>query len=132
MDPATYLEVIPVPDKFTSWQKVVVTGSSEMTVKEFVAELAKVHYGVKASMIGKQGITKKEIAEGKGQALWNGNQYITKEQVEKNGKIFLGSLLERYVEIYGEVSSTYLVLDVDCQTKDDDDAIIPKVKFVFN
>jgi len=131
MDPATYMEVIPVPDKFTSWHKVVVTGSPTMTVKEFVDELEKVHFGVKASMICKQGITGKEIAEGKGQALWNGNQYISKDQVEKNGKIFLGSLVERFVEIYGEMLSTYMVLDVDCQTKDGDDAIIPKVKFVF-
>jgi len=131
MDPATYMEVIPVPDKFTSWHKVVVNGSPKMTVKEFVDELEKVHFGVKASMICKQGITGKEIAEGKGQALWNGNQYISKDQVEKNSKIFLGSLVERFVEVYGEVSMSYMVLDVDCQTKDGDDAIIPKVKFVF-
>jgi len=131
-DPATYMDVIPVPDKFTSWQKVLVSGSSKMTVKEFVEELAKVHHGVKAAMIFKQGITGKEIADGKGQALWNGNKYISKDQVEKNAKIFESSLLERYAEIYGEVSTTYLVLEVDCQTVDDDDAIIPKVKFVFN
>merc|ERR1719233_2432464 len=39
MDPATYLEVVPVPDGFTSWNKVVVKGSPKMTVKEFVKEL---------------------------------------------------------------------------------------------
>jgi len=131
MDPATYMEVIPVPDKFTSWQKVVVKGSPKMTVKEFVDELEKVHFGVKASMIFKQGITGKDIAEGKGQPVWNGNQYISKDQVEKNEKIFSGSLYERFVEIYGEVSTSYMILEVDCQTKDGDDAIIPKVKFVF-
>jgi len=129
MDPATYMEVIPVPDKFTSWQKVVVTGSAKMTVKEFVEELEKVHFGVKASMIFKQGITGKDIAEGKGQPVWNGNQYISKDQVEKNEKIFLGSLAARYEEIYGEISNSFVVLEVDCQTKDGDDAIIPKVKF---
>jgi len=132
MDPATYLPVIPVPDKFTSWHKVVVAGSPKMTVKEFVEELEKVHYGVKAAMIGKQGITSKDIAEGKGQTLWNSSQYLGKEQTEKNSKIFLGSLLDRYVEVYGPVSTTYLVLDIDCQNKEGDDAIIPKVKFVFN
>jgi len=131
MDPATYMEVVPVPDKFTSWHKVLVTGSPKTTVKEFVEELEKVHFSVKASMIFKQGITNKDIAEGKGQALWNGNQYISKDQVEKNEKIFLGSLVERYEEIYGEISTSFLVLQVDCQTKEGDDAIIPKIKFVF-
>jgi len=131
MDPATYLEVIPVPDGFTSWNKVLVKGSPKMTVKEFVEELEKCHFGVKASMICKEGITSAEIAEGKGQALWNGGQFLGKDQVKKNSEIFERSLLERYVEIYGEVSMTCVVLDIDCQTKDGDDAIIPKVKYVF-
>jgi len=131
MDPATYMEVVPVPDGFTSWNKVVVKGSPTMTVKEFIEELENCHHGVKASMICKEGITGKEIAEGRGQALWNGGQYIGKEQVEKNSKIFDNALLERYVDIYEEVLTSFLVLDIDCQTKDGDDAIIPKVKFVF-
>ena len=68
---------------------------------------------------------------GRGQALWNGGQYIGKEQVEKNSKIFDNALPERYIEVYEEVLTSFLVLDIDCQTKDGDDAIIPKVKFVF-
>jgi len=132
MDPATYMEVVPVPDGFTSWDKVIVKGSTKMTVKEFIEELEKVHHGVKAGMLCKQGITSQEIADGKGQCMWNGSKYIGKEQVEKNAKIFDSPVLDRYVEIYGEVSMTYLILDVDCQTKDGDDAIIPKVKFIFN
>merc|ERR1711879_339591 len=122
MDPATYTEVLPVPMGFTSWDKVTINGNAETTIKEFVEQLKEAHHGVKASLVYKHGITSTEIAEGAGQALWNGNPYLPGKLKESNAKIADQPLLGRYTEIYGEVAEKYVILDVDCEDNDGNDA----------
>merc|ERR1711879_961405 len=131
-DPTTYLDVIPVPDGWTSWDKVKIQGKEETTIEEFCKMLEEQHHGVKCTLLFKYGITSNDIADGKGQAMWNGNPYIKQGEGKKSMKeIAAMPLKKRYEEIYGEVNGTYLILDVDCETKDGDSAVIPKVKFSF-
>jgi len=129
-DPATMDMVYPVPDGWTSWDKIEIKGDQNTTVKQFVEMLKDKHHGVDASMVLKYGITQKEIDEGKGKPLWNGSQF-PKSLKESNAKIAEGSLFERYKEIYGPVSETYIILDVECTNKDGDDAEVPQILFSF-
>jgi len=125
-------DVIPVPDKFTVWDKTVVD-AGDLTVGQFLEAYAKVNNGVKISMLFKYGITEKDIGEGKGQAVINTNPYLPEASKKKQAERAQMNLKKLYEELYGPLacaSRNYLILACSA-TLNDNPVQVPRIKYVF-
>merc|ERR1712051_274389 len=134
----------PVPKGWSSWDKINIKGDSSTTLEKFIEMVKEQHHNVEVTNVMKYGITQQEIDEGKGKSLWSNAVFPAKlkEQNEKYAKM---SVIARYKEIYGPVSETYIILDVeatkefeakDKDPKDKEDGTereveIPKILFSF-
>lgn len=125
-------DVIPVPDKFTVWDKTVVD-AGDLTVGQFLEAYAKSNNGVQISMLFKFGLSEKDISEGKGQAIINANPYLPAEMKKKQNERKNLNLKKLYEELYGPVASAsrnYLILA--CSGSLNDSPVqTPRIKYVF-
>merc|ERR1711879_962504 len=122
LDPETYMPIKPVPEGFTSWDKITLKSEGkDLTIAEFNKLLADAHEGVVCNLIGKYGVTKAEIEAGKAM-LWTENLGLPKEVQAQMKELVDKSLMGRWKELFGEPARDYVVLDIGCETPDGDDA----------
>eukprot|EP00497_Spongosphaera_streptacantha_P001969 TRINITY_DN253_c0_g2_i2.p1 TRINITY_DN253_c0_g2~~TRINITY_DN253_c0_g2_i2.p1 ORF type:complete len:1002 (-),score=276.19 TRINITY_DN253_c0_g2_i2:89-3094(-) len=131
LDPETFMPIKPVPEGFTSWNKIEIKAEGKnLTIGEFNKLLAEKHFGVECNLIGKYGVTKAEIEAGKGM-IWTENLGLKKEIQDEMKALLDKPLMDRWKDFYGEPTRDYVVLDIGCETPDGDDAKIPKVKYIY-
>ena len=60
---------VPYPRGYTTWDSVPLTVTADTSVKELLEQITRVHHGVKPIQLFKDGLTEKDVSEGRGQAL---------------------------------------------------------------
>jgi len=133
MDLVMGVEIKPVPDGFTVWDKIIVR-KGDLTIEQFITALSEVHHGVKLSLLFKYGISQEMIDKGLAKPLYNSNPYLPKTMKEKEAAKFKRNLREVFVETYGPLPSpktSYLILDGEVIDKDGDTVKIPRIVYYF-
>lgn len=123
--------VVPVPDGFTCWDKVVVD-IGDVTLKEFLDKLPEIHYGCTATYLIKSGISNEDVARGFDKPIY------TDFAPTKNIKALVAANMNRkmsecYKACYGELpgNRNYFLLEGSFTSKDEELAKIPIIKFIF-
>eukprot|EP00478_Filoreta_tenera_P000592 GABV01000597.1.p1 GENE.GABV01000597.1~~GABV01000597.1.p1 ORF type:complete len:400 (-),score=152.82 GABV01000597.1:17-1132(-) len=117
LDPVTYMPIKAIPEGFSTWDKIKIDAKGkDLTVEEFCHKVAEAHFNVKVNLLYKDGLKSDEIASGKGQPIYNRNQYLAPEVVAKMQANYKTGLLSVYRELYGDLPRAvkYLLLDCDC------------------
>lgn len=124
-------DVIPVPDGFTCWDKVVVD-IGDVTLKEFLARFPEIHYGCNVTYLIKSGLSNEDVASGHDKPIY------TDFAPTKNIKTLVAENMARpmsecYKACYGDLpqGKNYFLLEGSFTSKDDKLAKIPIIKFIF-
>jgi len=124
-------EVIPVPDKFTCWDKVIID-EGPLTLRQFLEVFPKVHYGCKVLDLHKGQMTNAEAAAVASKPIYT--EYPFTDACRK----FIADnmdkqLLDVYTEIHGAppAGRNFLCLEGSFTTADDEPAKLPPIRYVF-
>eukprot|EP01107_Rhizomastix_libera_P017953 TRINITY_DN888_c0_g1_i4.p1 TRINITY_DN888_c0_g1~~TRINITY_DN888_c0_g1_i4.p1 ORF type:complete len:818 (-),score=277.81 TRINITY_DN888_c0_g1_i4:3485-5938(-) len=126
-DPVEMADVVPVPEGFTVWDKVVIN-KGDMTVAEFIKMFPEWHHGVEVKMLMKSG-----ASSGDSQSLFLYSDFAPtktmKEAVEKYKKMKMSAAYEDLYQVSLKGKS-YILLEgsferEDCPVK------IPPIKFML-
>eukprot|EP00455_Lapot_gusevi_P024090 TRINITY_DN24_c0_g1_i5.p1 TRINITY_DN24_c0_g1~~TRINITY_DN24_c0_g1_i5.p1 ORF type:complete len:1100 (-),score=574.74 TRINITY_DN24_c0_g1_i5:196-3444(-) len=126
-------DVIPYPDGFTSWDKIVID-QGDMTLGEFVEAFPKIHHGVVPSLLFKHGITAKDIEEKKGKYLYLDTDGMLPDRRAAHNANLAKKVSELYKETYGDFvnpNRNWIALDGAFEDADGNGAIVPFIKYVF-
>lgn len=124
-------EVVPVPDGFTCWDKVVVD-IGDVTLKEFLDKFPEIHYGCSVTYLIKSGISNDDVAKGFDKPIYSdfAPTKNIKQLIADNMK---RPMSECYKACYGELPANrnYFLLEGSFTSKDEQLAKIPIIKFIF-
>jgi len=126
-DPIEFADIIPVPDGFTIWDKVVID-AGDMTVAEFVKRFPELHHGVKCDALTSHGTNKDTLKV----IYWN---YSPNEQIKQMVNANLNKKLQdAYQDTYGALppGRDYILLSGIFSTPSGDPAKIPVIVYKFN
>jgi len=124
-------DVIPVPPKFTCWDKVIVD-KGPLTLRQFLNIFPEVHFGCKILDIHKSGMSSAEATATANKPLYT--EYPFTDEVRKfiDGNMDK-PLLDVYTEIYGAppANRNFLCFTGSFTTADDEPAKLPPIRYVF-
>eukprot|EP00488_Nonionellina_sp_1-RS-2012_P001194 TRINITY_DN1919_c0_g1_i1.p1 TRINITY_DN1919_c0_g1~~TRINITY_DN1919_c0_g1_i1.p1 ORF type:complete len:234 (-),score=75.31 TRINITY_DN1919_c0_g1_i1:298-999(-) len=112
---------VPYPPQFTSWDSLVVD-RGDLSIGEFVQIFPTLFNEISVELLYKLGKMEKGIL------LYN--EAVDKKNKEKMNK----KLMTKYVESYGELISSernYVLLTGSFRTKDDEVAILSRIRYYF-
>jgi len=123
-DPVMCMEEkhVPFPPNWTSWDSLVVDEGKSLSIGEFVEIFKRSFNGISIELLHKAGKMEKGIL------LYNEALHRKKEEVLK------ADLVAKYVEAYGPLVSdkrNYVLLVGGFRTKDDNVAVLPRIKYYF-
>ena len=123
--------VVPVPDGFTTWDKIVINVGN-ITVQQFLDVLPVSHHGVHCNFLIKYNISSEEVKAGKDKPIYTSYTHIKSlaALIDDNKTL---PLRDVYEELYGPVSDgrKFLMLDGSFETSTGDVAKIPPIKVIF-
>jgi len=124
-------ETIPIPDKFTCWDKVEID-RGDLTVSELVEIFPQVHFGCTVDALFFQEILKDEDGNNIGKPIWLKRPY-GEPQKKSNAENFNKKISEIYQETFRELpaSRNYILLAPSVKTDSGEDAVIPPVVLLF-
>jgi ubiquitin-activating enzyme E1 len=123
MDPATYMTVVAIPEKFTCWDLVVVD-KPDLTVEEFMAEFSRVHHNAVIDM----------FSTPSGIVLYNSVDLFDKNRKKVVEERLKRPLLQVYTELVGPVfpkSRNYILFECTVEDESGNTGIVPMVKYIF-
>jgi len=123
-DPVMCMEEthVPFPPAWTSWDSLVVDEGRSLSVGEFVEVFKAKFDGIAVELLHKAGKMEKGIL------LYNDAVHRKKEEVLK------ADLVAKYTEAYGALVSekrNYVLLAGSFRTKNDEVAMLPRIKYYF-
>lgn len=119
MDMETYMEIVAIPEGFTTWDYVVID-KPDLTMGEFLEEFTKVHHGARIDM------------------LCGGDAMLYSEAIPSQKKKYLErcdkKLIDVYTELLGPIfppDRKYILLDCTVEDPDGETGVVPKIRYNF-
>eukprot|EP01130_Rhizamoeba_saxonica_P008666 TRINITY_DN3497_c0_g1_i1.p1 TRINITY_DN3497_c0_g1~~TRINITY_DN3497_c0_g1_i1.p1 ORF type:complete len:1135 (+),score=421.45 TRINITY_DN3497_c0_g1_i1:197-3406(+) len=125
--------VIPIPEGFTSWDKIIVN-EGDITVQEFLDKFPTIHHDCTVSFLSFKDFKKDEDDENvvSGGAIW-----VDFPIGEEQKRIVTENASKKITEVYEEMvgpldkGKRYIILDAGVRTADDRPALVPTIQYNF-
>ena len=126
MDPATYMNIVAIPEGHTVWDSLVVLGTATTTLQQLLEQVTTQHHGVSIEM----------LATPSGTVFYNGLDLLggDKDTKAKQQQRLNTPVVDLYRQLIGEIfppSRKFIIFDSTVETDSGDSGIIPIIKFVF-
>jgi ubiquitin-activating enzyme E1 len=125
-------EVVPVPDRFTCWDKVEID-RGDLTVSELIEAFPQVHYGCQITALFFQEVQKDEDGNVIGKPVWLKRPFgdAQKATTASNFTKKISDIYESTFNKEIQPSRNYILLSPSVVTAEGEDAVIPPVIFIF-
>ena len=126
MDPATYMNIVAIPEGHTTWDSLTIRGTPHTTLQQLLDMVTAQHHGVIVEM----------LATPSGTVFYNGLDLLggDKDTKAKQQQRLNTPVVELHRQLIGDIfppSRKFIVFDSTVETDSGDSGIIPLIKFVF-
>lgn len=125
LDPATYMQIVAIPENHTIWDKVVID-KPDLTLQGLLAEFKSVHHNAEIDML--------TSANGSGVVFYNGiDQYDPKKKAVSDERLKM-KVVDLYTSLMGPIfpaDRTFLLFDATVEDESGNPGFVPTIKYVF-